>query len=85
MCSSTAYSLRPAKEVILAFEIYPTKESHSRRSGPGIKSCLYWTLHACAWGFANCTQHWLRASLHACMHTQTKSFLVLRNSLAPQH
>ena len=26
MCSSTVYSLRPTKEVILAFEIYPTKK-----------------------------------------------------------
>jgi len=34
MCSSTAYSLRPAKEVILAFEIYPTKKVILGEVGP---------------------------------------------------
>ena len=34
MCSSTVYSLRPAKEVILAFEIYPTKKVILGEVGP---------------------------------------------------
>ena len=85
MCSSTVYSLRPAKEVILAFELYPTKKVILGEVGPVLNHAFIGLcMHAPGYLPTAHSIGWELACMHACTH-KTKSFLVLRNCLAPEH